>query len=103
MANSEREIFPPDLGLRERAGAEETVAVGHRPAPHDKGVEHGKDAPLLKVSYIAHQVIDEHDLPGVPPFVKRLLFGALARMAVLLGKTRDITPPSAAAPGGRLG
>lgn len=51
-----------------------------------------KDAPLLEVAYILNQVADEHDMPGLPPLAKRLLFGALARAAVLLKKTGEIAP-----------
>jgi quercetin dioxygenase-like cupin family protein len=51
-----------------------------------------KDLPLLEVSYILAQVIDEHDYPQMPPAVKRLLFRVLARMAVLLKKTGEVAP-----------
>ncbi len=49
-----------------------------------------KDAPLLETAYIIDQVIDEHDLPDLPPTVKRVLFRTLARLAVLLRKTGEI-------------
>jgi quercetin dioxygenase-like cupin family protein len=51
-----------------------------------------KDAPLLEVGYIVNQVIDEQDYPGFHPVVKRLIFGTLARLAVLLRRTGNITP-----------
>lgn len=51
-----------------------------------------KDAPLLETAYIVEQVIDEHDVPGLPPALKRLLFWPLARLAVLLRRTREIAP-----------
>jgi len=58
-------------------------------------IRHGgswKDMPLLETSYIISQVSDEHDWPGMPRVAKRLLFGTLARLAVLLKKTGDVTP-----------
>jgi quercetin dioxygenase-like cupin family protein len=51
-----------------------------------------KDAPLLETAYIVDQVVDEHDAPGLPPALKRVLFWTLARLAVLLGRTREIAP-----------
>jgi quercetin dioxygenase-like cupin family protein len=51
-----------------------------------------KDIPLFEVGYIVAQVVDEHDYPNMPPLIKRLLFGALARAAVLLNKTAEIAP-----------
>jgi len=51
-----------------------------------------KDAPLLEIGYIVNQVIDEQDMPGLPGPVKRLLFGTLARIAVMLKKTGEIAP-----------
>jgi len=73
------------------------------------GIRHGgslKKAPLLEMAYILNQVIDEHEFPGMPPFVKRLLFGTLARMALALKKTGEIAPlsrhPTAARPRGDL-
>jgi hypothetical protein len=38
------------------------------------------------------QVSDGHDMPGIPAVVNRLLFGTLAREAVLLEKTGEIAP-----------
>jgi len=58
-------------------------------------IRHGgswKDMPLLETAYILNQVIDEHDMPGLPAPAKRLLFGALAKIAVLLKKTGEIAP-----------
>jgi len=53
---------------------------------------HWKNMPLLETSYIVAQVMDEHDMPGMPVFLKRLLFGTLARLAVLLKKPGQIAP-----------
>jgi mannose-6-phosphate isomerase-like protein (cupin superfamily) len=49
-----------------------------------------KDVPLLEVAYILHQVRSEYRLAGMPILVQDLLFGLLARAAVLLGKTKEI-------------
>lgn len=51
-----------------------------------------KDIPLLAAGYIVSQVSDEHDFPGMPAVVKRLLFGTLAFVAVLLRRTGEIAP-----------
>jgi hypothetical protein len=56
-----------------------------------------KDAPLLEVAYLMHQVRDEYRLAGMPVLVQDLLFGLLARVAVLLGKTKEIAPKDAPA------
>jgi quercetin dioxygenase-like cupin family protein len=58
-------------------------------------IRHGgswKDLPLLEAGYILGQVMDEHELPGIPRFAQRLLFGSLSRLAVLLRKTGEIAP-----------
>jgi len=51
-----------------------------------------KDIPLLEMAWAAHQVIDEHDLPGVPRFITRPAFALLAGVAFVLGKHRRISP-----------
>ncbi len=51
-----------------------------------------KDAPLLEICYILNQVVDEHDYPRLPAPVKRVFVGVMARLAVLLKKTGNITP-----------
>lgn len=51
-----------------------------------------KDAPLLEICYILNQVVDEHDMPGLPAPIKRVFVGFMARLAVLLRKTGNITP-----------
>ncbi len=50
-----------------------------------------KDAPLLEICYILNQVVDEHDFPRLPAPVKRVIVGVMARLAVLLKKTSNIT------------
>jgi len=51
-----------------------------------------KDASLLETAWILHQVVDEHDIPGILRPLKRPLFGVLAGLAVLLRKTGRIEP-----------
>lgn len=51
-----------------------------------------KDMPLLETAYIMNCTRDEHDLAGVPRLLTTALFGALAGVAVLLGKHRNIGP-----------
>jgi len=51
-----------------------------------------KDASLLEACYILRQIPGEYRLAGMPAPVQNLLIGALAMLAVLLGKTRNVEP-----------
>ncbi len=51
-----------------------------------------KDASLLELGWILNQVTDEHDLPGLPRFAKRPLFGTLAPLAVVTRRAGRIEP-----------
>lgn len=51
-----------------------------------------KDAPLLEICYILNQVVDEHDMPGLPAPLKRVFVTVMARLAVLFRKTGKIKP-----------
>jgi len=51
-----------------------------------------KDASLLEAGYILRQIPGEYRMVGMPTVVQRLLIGALAMLAVLLGKARNVEP-----------
>jgi len=51
-----------------------------------------KNASLLEGAWILRQIPGEYRLVGMPVAVQNLLLGALATLAVLLGKTRNIEP-----------
>jgi mannose-6-phosphate isomerase-like protein (cupin superfamily) len=51
-----------------------------------------RDIPLLEAAYVLHRMGKEYRLAAMPPFVQDILFGILGRLAVLLGRTRDIAP-----------
>jgi mannose-6-phosphate isomerase-like protein (cupin superfamily) len=55
-----------------------------------------KDLPVFEAAYILHQMRDEYRLAGMPVLVQDIVFGLLARVAVLLGRTKHITPKHAA-------
>jgi len=56
-----------------------------------------KDLPLLELAYIFYQVRDEYRVGGIPFWMQDIVFGALSRLAVLLGKTRAIAPKDGSA------
>jgi mannose-6-phosphate isomerase-like protein (cupin superfamily) len=51
-----------------------------------------KDLPFLEAAYILFQVRGEYRVAGIPFALQDLILGSLARMAVLLGKTKNIAP-----------
>jgi quercetin dioxygenase-like cupin family protein len=51
-----------------------------------------RDVPLLEVGFLLYHVRDEYRLGGMPIFVQDLLFGALAWIAILVGRTKYIQP-----------
>jgi len=51
-----------------------------------------KKASLLEGAYILRQIPGEYRLVGMPLVVQNLLLGALATLAVMLGKARNIEP-----------
>lgn len=55
-----------------------------------------KKVPLVELAYIFYQVRDEYRLAGMPFWLQDIVFGALSRVAVLLGKTKDIAPKDGA-------
>jgi len=59
-----------------------------------------KKASLLEAAYILRQIPGEYRLVGMPLVVQNLLLGALATLAVLLGKARNIEPLRARARAG---
>lgn len=52
------------------------------------------DLPLPELAYILRQVRDEYRVAGMPVVLQDILFGLLARVAVLRGKTVEIVPMS---------
>jgi mannose-6-phosphate isomerase-like protein (cupin superfamily) len=51
-----------------------------------------KDMPILYAAHLLHEMGDEYRIAGMPDFLQDVIFGALARVAVLLGRTREIAP-----------
>ncbi len=54
-----------------------------------------EDLPLPELAYILRQVRDEYRVAGIPFAVQDIVFGLLARVAALQGKTEEIVPMSA--------
>jgi quercetin dioxygenase-like cupin family protein len=52
------------------------------------------DLPLPELAYILRQVRDEYRVVGIPFVLQDILFGLLARVAVLQGRAKEIAPMS---------
>jgi hypothetical protein len=48
------------------------------------------DVSPLEVGYLLYQVRDEFRSAGMPVVLQDIVFGFLARLAIILGKTKDI-------------
>jgi hypothetical protein len=55
------------------------------------------DLPLLEAAYILHQVRDQYRVAGIPFLAQDIVFGFLARVAVVTGRTKQIAPKLEAA------
>lgn len=51
-----------------------------------------EDLPMPELAYILRQVRDEYRVAGIPFVLQDILFGMLARVAVLQGRTKEIVP-----------
>jgi mannose-6-phosphate isomerase-like protein (cupin superfamily) len=50
------------------------------------------DLPFLEMAYIMYAVRDEYRVAGMPVVVQDVLFGVAARLASVLGRTKEIAP-----------